>query len=592
MNFEYITDTKKALDKLDSLENEPFLFLDTEIVIKDFKNIDFFTDKIRLIQIGTINKKIFVFDLFKTNKNKLQPKLKKLLENKGIIGHNLKFDIKFLKTNLDIFPTNIFDTMIASQILSEGKDEKHSLLAVSKREANLQLDKTYQSSTWNLENLTEEQIKYSAKDVLALIEIFPSLRDKLNKIETPHKATGKVYEIFKVKNPVSAVEFTFVPYLALIELKGMPISKEKLDSLLNEISSKYQRLYIDFIRQYGVDPFSPQKVSNWLINKLNLSLPKTEKGSYSSQDKVLKKFLDKKPVQKLLEIRHTKKLLDKLKELKQYTKEDTKTTYKVHSDYRQIGAPTGRMSSSRPNLQNITYEIRKLFEAKEGYKLIIADYSQIELRIASEYVNEDTMIKAFKEGKDLHKFTASLITGKPYEEITKEERKLAKAINFGLIYGISPKSLMEYAVNNYGVEITLKEAKEFHEKFFQYYKSFKQWHDNIKEELKKQHKITVVSLLGRRMKTSKFTDAVNYPIQATGSDMLKMAVNFFYRLKGDLDAYIINLVHDEIIVEVREENTKQAKKILEESMLKAGKILLKKVPVEYEVSIANNWLEK
>ena len=592
MNFEYITDTTKALECIKKLENKPFLFLDTEIAVKDFKNIDFFSDKIRLIQLGTQNKEIFVFDLFKIDKEKIKLVLKNLLENKGIVGHNLKFDIKFLKTNLDIFPTLVFDTMIASQILSEGENDKHSLLALSKREANLELDKTYQSSSWNLENLTEEQIEYSAKDVLALMEIFPVLRDKLNSIETPHKATGKVYEIFKVKNPISAVEFTFVPYLALIELKGMPISKEKLDSLLNEISSKYQRIYIDFIRQYGVDPFSTQKVSNWLINKLNLHLPKTEKGSYSSQDKVLKKFLDKKPVQKLLEIRHTKKLLDKLKELKQYAKEDTKTTYRVHSDYRQIGAPTGRMSSSRPNLQNITYEIRKLFEAKEGHKLIIADYSQIELRIASEYTNEETMITAFKEGKDLHKFSASLITGKPYEEITKEERKLAKAINFGLIYGVSPKSLMEYAVNNYGVEITLKEAKEFHEKFFQYYKGFKQWHDSVKEKLKKQHKIIVVSLLGRRMKASRFTDAVNYPIQATGSDMLKMAVNFFYKLKGSLDVYIINLVHDEIIVEVEESQAEQAKKILEESMLKAGKILLKQVPVEYEVSIANNWLEK
>jgi DNA polymerase-1 len=482
--------------------------------------------------------------------------------------------------------------MIASQILSEGESIKHSLLAVSKREADFDLDKTYQTSSWSLDTLTQQQIKYSAEDILALIKIFPSLREKLNNIDTPHKATGKIYEIFKVKNPVAAVEFTFTPYLALIELRGMPISKEKLDTLLKEFSSKYQRSYINFLRTYGIDPFSPQKVSNWLINKLNIPLPKTDKGSYSSQDKVLKRFIDKQPIKELLEIRHTKKLLDKLKELKQYAKEQDNIVYKVHSDYRQIGAPTGRMSSSRPNLQNITYELKEVFTAPDGYLLIIADYSQIELRIASEYTNEQTMIKAFKEGKDLHKFTASLITGKNYEDITKEERKLAKAINFGLIYGISPKSLMEYAVNNYGIEISLKEAKQFYEKFFQVYTGFKSWHESIKKQLKKVHQITVSSLLGRKMKAKRFTDAVNYPIQATGSDMLKMAVNFFYKTKKDLDAYIVNLVHDEIIVEVKEEQAEQAKKILEESMLKAGKILLKKVPIEYEVIIAKSWSEK
>ena len=250
------------------------------------------------------------------------------------------------------------------------------------------------------------------------------------------------------------------------------------------------------------------------------------------------------------------------------------------------------MASSRPNLQNITRELRKLFKAHKGRKLIVADYSQIELRIAAEYVNDETMIKAFSEGKDLHRFTASLILGKDYEEITKEERQMAKAINFGLIYGISPKSLMEYAKNNYGIDITLREAQKFHERFFEVYSGFKKWHEKVKEELSKKHTIVVYSLLGRRMVVNRFTEAVNFPIQATGSDMLKMAVVFFGKLKDGLDAHIVNLIHDEIVVDVKEEDAQKARDVLSESMLRAGKILLKKVPVEFEAQIVESWAEK
>ncbi|EDP74169.1 DNA polymerase I (PolI) [Hydrogenivirga sp. 128-5-R1-1] len=374
----------------------------------------------------------------------------------------------------------------------------------------------------------------------------------------------------------------------------MPVDKNLLKNMLTDIQSKYQRMYIEFVRNYGVDPFSPAKVSNWLVNKVGITLPKTQKGALSSQDKALKKYEHLKEVRQLMEIRTTKKLLDKLKELNEHTRNDPSDsdTVRIHSQFRQIGAPTGRMSSSKPNLQNIPPELRVLFRPSKGYSMIVADYSQIELRIAAEYTNDEVMINAFKEGKDLHRFTASLITGKSYEEITKEERQLAKAINFGLIYGISPRSLMEYARNNYGVDISLKEAQDFHDKFFQHYRGFKKWHEETKEKLNKHRQITVQSLLGRRMKVSRFTDAVNYPIQASGSDMLKMAVNFFGILKKDLNAYIVNLVHDEIIVEAKEDITVQAKNILEESMKKAGKILLKKVPVEYEANIVKSWAEK
>ncbi len=582
--FTYIFNLEEAVKSLQDFKKDKYLFLDTEVAVKSFKEIDFFSDKVRLIQLGNA-KKIYIYDMF------LIPEfakyIKEILEKKGIVGHNLKFDIKFLKTNFDIFPQIVFDTMIASQLLSENSKEKHSLQAVTYRLTDNNIDKTQQSSAWGLRNLSEEQLEYAANDVKVLREIFPILKSRLNQINTPHKATGVVHETFGLDNAVAVVEMAFVPQLAMIELKGMPVDEKELSSMLTTVSTDYQRRYIEFVRSSGVDPFSPHKVTAWLTGKLGLKLPKTQKGSFSSQDSALRKYKDIPQVRQLIEIRSEKKLLDKLKELHSHVKNG-----RIHSQFRQIGAPTGRMASSQPNLQNITKELRRLFKAPKGKKLIVADYSQIELRIAAEYVNDEVMIKAFSEGKDLHRFTASLILDKSYEKVSKEERQMAKAINFGLIYGISPRSLMEYAKNNYGVDISLKDAQEFHKRFFDIYLSFKRWHESVKQKLSKKHSMTVYTLLGRKMTVHRFTEAVNFPIQGTGSDMLKMAVVFFGKLKEEIDASIVNLVHDEIIVEVAKGCADKAKEILSESMLRAGKILLKKVPVEFEAQIVENWAEK
>jgi len=583
--FEYITNLEKAIESLSAFEKDKFVYLDTEVAVKDFDNIDFYNDRVRLIQIGN-SEKIFLYDMFSIPE--FSKYLKPFLEEKGIIGHNLKFDIKFLKSNFNIFPEVVFDTMIASQLLSENpQKERHSLSAVSYRFTENMIEKAYQKSSWDLKNLSKEQLKYAAEDIDVLRKIFPLLIEKLNSLPSPHKATGQIHKTFGLNNAVAAVEMGFVPFLSLIELIGMPIDKEKLEFVYKEKSSKYQKDYIEFVRKYGIDPFSSQKVAYWITSKLGLKLPKTQKGSLSSQDSALKPYIDRPEIKTLLEIRKEKKLLDKLRELKEYEKKG-----RIYGEFKQIGAPTGRMASLKPNLQNIPRELKFLFKAPEGKKLIVADYSQIELRIAAEYVNEETMIKAFKEDKDLHRYTASLILDKDYEAVTKEERQMAKAINFGLIYGISPRSLMQYAKNNYGIDITLKEAERFHARFFDIYENFKQWHEKIKKELEKHRKLTVFSLLGRKMTVSRFTDAVNYPIQATGSDILKMAAVFFGRFAKEKNAFIVNLVHDEIIVETKEDIAEEVKEILSKSMKNAGEILLKKVPIKYNMQIVDYWDEK
>ena len=583
MDINYITQ-ENQLESLKVLQDTPYLYLDTEVMIKDFENIDFFNDKIRLIQIGD-EENTFVIDLLKINPEVVKNHIQNLIENKGIIGHNLKFDLKFLKTNLNILPKIVFDTMIASQILAKGdSNQRHSLSASAKRFVSLDVDKTYQKSPWWAKDLSSEQIEYAAKDIDALRHLFKEEKNQLNQDNLHKKASGETFKVFGVINPVAALEMAFLPALVEIELSGIPIDEEEAKKLLKQKELEFQADYMKFKIKTGADPFSPLQVVNYLTNKLKIKLPKTEKGSFSSQDVFLKDYEDIEEVRLLLKLRADKKIIDKIKEILQFTRNK-----RVYGEFKQIGAATGRMSSLRPNLQNIPKNLKYLFKPKEGYKFIVADYSQIELRIAAQYTKDENMITAFNEGKDLHKLTASIITGKSYDEITKEERQLAKAINFGLIYGMSPKSLIEYAKANYGVSINLQEAKKFHENYFKFYKSFKDWHDRVKEHLDKHRFTTLETLLGRKLIAYKFTDAVNYPIQGSGSDLLKMAVVFFFKERNDLDAKVVNLVHDEILVEVAANDIEKAKEVLSSSMEKAGKLILKDVPVAFEMVVSDSW---
>ncbi|MCX8060611.1 MAG: DNA polymerase, partial [Aquificaceae bacterium] len=305
----------------------------------------------------------------------------------------------------------------------------------------------------------------------------------------------------------------------------------------------------------------------------------------STDDKVLSEHAHHPVVWEVLQIRSLKKTIEKLQEIKERLVGE-----RVYPEFRQIGAVTGRMASSNPNVQNIPRHLRSIFRAQEGNTFVIADFSQIELRIASEYVNEEKMVRAFLEGKDLHRYTASLFLQKPEEEVSKEERQLAKAVNFGLIYGISAKGLVEYA-RTYGVDLSLETAQRIRESFFSYYTNIRAWHEKVKRELKDFKESRGHTLLGRSYVAHTFPDAVNYPIQGTGADLLKLSVLMFgAELKREhLEAKVVNLVHDEIVVECEESIAERVAELLRRAMRHAGKIVLKKVPVEVEVAINKRW---
>ncbi|MGB9874470.1 MAG: DNA polymerase, partial [Hydrogenobacter sp.] len=206
---------------------------------------------------------------------------------------------------------------------------------------------------------------------------------------------------------------------------------------------------------------------------------------------------------------------------------------------------------------------------------------------------DEKMIRAFREGRDLHRYTASILLGKKEEEVSKEERQLAKAVNFGLIYGISAKGLSEYA-KSYGIDLSIDDAQRIRDKFFEYFVSFKNWHERVKRELKEFKESRGYTLLGRRYVAHTFPDAVNYPVQGSGADLLKLSVLMFDAeiRREALKAQVVNLVHDEIVVECEEKDAIAVKELLEKAMKHAGKVILKRVPVEVESIIKDRWVKE
>ncbi|WP_448587174.1 bifunctional 3'-5' exonuclease/DNA polymerase [Thermocrinis sp.] len=575
IDFEYLTSARSLGKLYEQAKEAPFVFLDTETVGDN---------TIRLVQIAT-QEDIFLLDLFELKDVGVQF-LKDLLSKKGIVGHNLKFDLKYM-LSYEIEPYAVFDTMIASQLL--GDSERHSLQKLAMHYLGEILDKSLQLSNWGSLRLSREQLEYAALDVKVVRDLFPILLKKLNELSPVSEENllkTRTAKVFGLKSPVAIVEMAFVQEVAKLELKGLPVDVEELERLTKELTKDMQKRAMDFVVKYRVDPLSPKQLGELLVRKYGLDLPKTEKGNISTDDRFLLEYIDHPVVKEILDIRNIKKNLDKLEEIKAGLKGK-----RVYPEFKQIGAITGRMSSVNPNVQNIPRHLRKIFRAEDGNIFVIADFSQIELRIAAEYVGDENMIKVFNEGRDMHRYTASVLLGKREEDVSKEERQLAKAVNFGLIYGISAKGLAEYAYSSYGINLSLEEAEDIRKRFFEHFKSFKDWHDRVKKELKERSESRGYTLLGRKYIAHTFPDAVNYPIQGTGADLLKLSVLVFDAevRKESLWASVINLVHDEIVAECKKEDGIKVAELLEKAMKRAGGIILKKVPVGVEVAVKERW---
>jgi DNA polymerase I-like protein with 3'-5' exonuclease and polymerase domains len=565
--------------------------LDTETT-----GLDPLTDRVRLLQVA-LNDDAAVIDVFRLPDPTadLAP-LFAALRGKEVVGHNLQFDLRFLSP-LGFVPGRVFCTLLASKVLHAGDREeehnvrfKHGLGDVAERELGVSLDKGEQASNWT-GTLTREQLAYAAADAAVLVRLATDLKAKL--AATDLAATAEI-------------EMRALPGIAW----ARPIAVDAKAWLAIADGAEAERARL----AEEMDRLAPNPAG----------IPGMETTNWDSPEQVKEAFarvgvtLDSTDDDALAGVSHP--LAGLLREYRGTTKRAG--TYgrewvakhaargEVLPSWNQLGAESGRMSCSNPNLQQIprTADYRRCFVARPGRMLVKADYSQVELRIGAKVANESVMIAAYREGRDLHSLTAARVLGKPEAEVTKADRQLAKAVNFGLLYGMGWRGLKQYAKANYGVELSDRQAQGYRTAFFKAYPALQAWHERTEAHVKKLFRAdpeglhAVYTLAGRRRflpiakkdGTGKpypnKTDALNTPVQGTGADGLKVAVALLWERRGECPGAVpVIFAHDEIVLEAPADAAERAADWLRHCMVEAVAPLIDPVPVEVGVTVGPTW---
>ena len=498
-----------------------------------------------------------------------------ILWNKGIEAKNLMFDIAIagyiLNSNINKYTieylANEYINFDIAEYLSNTEETGVEQITLFDNAEEPKEDKTYIYA-------------------YAIYKLYNVLTQKMEE-------AGSIDLFNKIEMPLTEV-------LASMQYEGIYIDKQELLDFGKELQEKIdiltQEIYELTGEEFNIN--STKQLGEILFEKLKLTVKKKTKTGYSTDVDVLEKIKYEHPViEKILEYRQLQKLNSTYVEgLIPYIDE----TGRIHSKFHQTVTTTGRISSTDPNLQNIPTrmelgrKLRKVFKPEQGYIFVDADYSQIELRVLAHISKDKNMIEAFCNNEDIHAQAASKVFNIPLEEVTKEERTKAKAVNFGIVYGISEFGLGEQ------LGVSRKKAKEYIEQYLDKYSGIKEFMTNIVEETKE--KGYVETLYHRRryvpeLKSNNYMVrqfggrvAMNTPIQGTAADIMKIAmINVYNKLKeNNLKSKLIVQVHDEILVETLESEKEQVKQIVKEEMENVIKL---KVPLLAEVEEGYNWYE-
>lgn len=416
---------------------------------------------------------------------------------------------------------------------------------------------------------------------------------------------GKQLEEFEkfpdVKKLYYEVEFPLVAVLSQMEKTGIVLDIKSLRTIGEKVVEAVAILEKEIFEVMGetMNLNSSQQVGNYLADKQGVPLGKTKTGKYATNEQELAKYAADFPlIQRILYYRELKKLHSTYIE-SLITKVDE--TGRVHTTYHQTAVSTGRLASTNPNLQNIPInsdfgrQIKSCFMASEGKTLISCDYSQQELRILAHLTSEEKLIAAFSENLDVHKITASQIFSVTYDKVTKEQRQVGKTINFGIIYGMSSFGMSE------GLRITVDEAQKFINAFYETYPKIRSYYDTyLKDGLKND---VVTTLLGRRRYVKmypqqKFMDnatrrvLMNYPIQGTAADLMKLAMVKIHKeiLLNNPHIHLLLQIHDDLVFEVPDEE-KIVISVAKEIALLMRDVYPLAVPMEVDIKVGKRWGE-
>jgi DNA polymerase-1 len=474
--------------------------------------------------------------------------------------------------------------MLAAHLLRTPRGPKRlGLGALCEFFLGTELPKEEQTSDFS-GSLRDEQIKYAANDAAVLLE--------LRGVMAPALKANNLVEIARI-------EFECTRAVAEIEYTGIKIDMGCWTTLTNKTKYNYEISEKKLLNYAGESVIQPDFFGTATVTSVNLNSNKQilellhENGVQveDTSKRSLSPYKDVPIVQNLHEFRKASKMLTGF--LEPMPSFINPKTGRIHAHYGQIGAYSGRMSCGNPNMQQIPRDrdFRKCFVPATGNSMIIADYSQIELRVAAQIAHDERMIEAYRTGGDLHRLTASLVTGNAIDDITKEQRQAAKAVNFGLIFAMGARGLQAYSQDVYNVEMTIEEAEDFRERYFKAYEGIRKWHDSIKRNPPR----TSRSLTGRRYfhrDDAGLAGLYNTPVQGSAADIIKNALGMLVKTLDGTGARIIAVVHDEIILEAPSENSLKAAAILKQTMEEAGKAYMPDVPLVADAQIASSWAEK
>ena len=510
-------------------------------------------------------------------------------------GHNIKYDALVLSNyGLDVTPLS-FDTMIAEWLVDPAsrnlglKDMADTLLGISMTHIEELIGRGRDQLGMDVVPITSAA-PYAAADAEVTLRLVPLVQKRMEE--------RKCVKIFE------EIEMPLVPVLISMEREGISLDTAFFEKFSREMGKRLGELESEVYGQVGhaFNLNSTQQLSRVLFEDLKLDPPdrgkKTASGHYSTSAAVLDELKGKHPVvDLLLEYRELSKL--KSTYLDSLPLQVNPRSGRVHTSFSQTGSVTGRLASSDPNLQNIPTrtelgrQVRLGFVAAPGYTLVSVDYSQIELRIVAHMAGDKAMLDAFREGQDIHATTAAAIYDIPLEEVTKDQRRHAKAINFGLIYGMSAFGLTR------STDLTLAEAENFVKDYFEHFPGVKKYLDNIRVTAARQG--YVETMLGRRryfpnlanpvnqmMRNREEREAINAPIQGTAADIMKIAmINVQDAIVGSgLESRMILQVHDELVLEVPENELEKTVKLVRRVMEEAYKL---DIPLLTEARSGVNW---
>lgn len=602
--YKLITNAADLRIACDELSQQSVVGFDTETT-----SLDPYSGRVRLVQFAAPGGSVYIIDLdcFSDGndgaanssdgiyRNEALAPLKKLLADARPvkIAHNAKFDAKWIKRQLGVELGGLFDTLLASQLVSAGNTEdRHSLEVVAARYLEERVDKAEQLSDWNAE-LSEAQLEYAARDAAVLVPLRERLVERLKAEDLIQCATLE----FDCVLPVAGLELAgfyldqarWREQIANVEQLRARLAGE-LQEMLAEGTMQQASLFgetrVDFnidshvqltkaLKRLGVPV--PDSTRNWKLQPLAEEYP------------VVKKLLEYRTVQKSL-TSYGENILDpKSGYINPHTQ-------RIHANFHQIGAPTGRFACTQPNIQQVPHatEYRRCFRAPDGRKLIVADYSQVELRILAHITGDQGFIDAFNSGADLHRVTAAQVFGVPLDEVTADQRSFAKRLNFGVVYGIGAQrfSMM--------TGLSLTESEDILRRYFATYRALDTW---LREAARRAVRERTARTLSNRLARFTFDPAdkqaaslaqrngKNMPIQGSSADILKRALRLLHDKLKDTSARIVNIVHDEIVVEADAADAEEIARTVEAAMCAAGEEYVTRVPIKVETEIADEWVK-